>query len=53
MAASGTLTFAFQDSVATDRPKPCQELYAEVIEDCRLGYNLGYEYPGTHHETEG
>jgi alkanesulfonate monooxygenase SsuD/methylene tetrahydromethanopterin reductase-like flavin-dependent oxidoreductase (luciferase family) len=43
--SSRDITFAFQCSTATaaDEPKSDQVLYNEVIEDCRLGYELGYE----------
>ena len=45
MNNSRDITFAFQCSTATsaDEPKSDQTLYNEVIEDCRLGYELGYE----------
>ena len=43
MPVDHDITFGFQAAPSSDLPKPDNVLYDEVIEDCRLGYELGYE----------
>jgi alkanesulfonate monooxygenase SsuD/methylene tetrahydromethanopterin reductase-like flavin-dependent oxidoreductase (luciferase family) len=37
------ITFAFQAAPTSEDPVPDQRLYKEVVEDCQLGAELGYE----------
>ncbi len=37
------ITFGFQAAPSSDFEKPDHVLYREVIEDCQLGHDLGYE----------
>jgi alkanesulfonate monooxygenase SsuD/methylene tetrahydromethanopterin reductase-like flavin-dependent oxidoreductase (luciferase family) len=43
MPVAHDITFGFQAAPSSDVPKPDHVLYGEVIEDCRLGYELGFE----------
>ncbi|MCG8547295.1 MAG: LLM class flavin-dependent oxidoreductase [Alphaproteobacteria bacterium] len=43
MTSDRRITFAFQAAPTSDEPVPDDRLYKEVVEDCHLGAELGYE----------